>query len=214
MTRSDDRPRALLFDLGRVLVGYDWTASLQRLADRLTAEGNPTTTDALVDWMLGPEGPHDPYCLGQIDDDALLRAIHERLDPARQIDDAWLADLWCDMFEPWPDALTLIDRLRGQVPLVLVSNTDPMHFEHLDRQMRLRERFDHVTVSHKIGAMKPDARIFENALAGVGAQAENAWFTDDLEENLVGARALGMRTHRFTTVGTLRDELEGLGFEF
>jgi len=94
-----------------------------------------------------------------------------------------------------------------------VSNTNRLHFEHLDRQMRLRARFDHVTVSHEVGVMKPAPRIFEDALQGVGVRAEQAWFTDDLQENLDGARALGIRTHLFTSVGSLRDELRELGFE-
>mgnify|MGYP006290829567 FL=1 len=213
MSAADRRPRALLFDLGRVLVGYDWTASLQRLADRLEEDGHPTSADEIAAWMLGAFGPHDPYCLGRIDDRDLLDAIHVRFDPAMTIEDDWLLEIWCDMFEPWPDALAVIDRLRGQVPLALVSNTNPLHFEHLDRAMRLRERFDHVSTSHEVGAMKPSPAIFRDALEGVGCEAADAWFTDDLEENLEGARALGLHTHRFVSVARLREELESLGFE-
>lgn len=213
MSTLDDRPQALFFDLGRVLVGYDWSASMQRLADRLNADGRPTTTDDLVRWMLGPDGPHDPYCLGRIDTAALLDAIHRRFDPEQRIDDAWLVDLWCDMFEPWPEALSLVDRVRGQAALALVSNTNPLHFDHLDQIMDLRDRFDHVTVSYEIGAMKPAAVIFEDALHGTGTAAGHAWFTDDLETNLVGARALGIRTHLFDSVDRMRSELAALGFE-
>lgn len=207
------RPHALLFDLGRVLVGYDWTRSLQRLATRVDPTGRRVRAKDVVEWMLGPDGPHDPYCLGHVDDAALLEAIHTRFDPDRRIDDAWLVDLWCDMFEPWPDALALVDGLKGRVPLALVSNTNPLHFEHLDRLMDLRTRFDHVTLSHEVGALKPAAAIFEDALRGLGVEAEQAWFTDDLEDNLVGARALGLRTHLFTSVALLRRELAALDLD-
>lgn len=213
MTASGDRPRALLFDLGRVLVGYDWTASLQRLADRLTEDGQPTSANEIVAWMLGMYGPHDPYCLGRIDDRDLLDAIHVRFDPAMVIEDDWLLEIWNDMFTPWPDAIALLDRLRGQAPLALVSNTNPQHFEHLDRELALRERFDHISASYEVGALKPSPAIFRDALEGLGVEAGDAWFTDDLEENLAGARELGIRTHHFRSIEGLASELRARGFE-
>lgn len=213
MSPPGDRPRALLFDLGRVLVGYDWTASLQRLADRLTDDGRPTSAQEITAWMLGVYGPHDPYCLGRIDDRDLLDAIHVRFDPAMAIEDDWLLEIWNDMFTPWPDALALVDRLRGQASLGLVSNTNHQHFEHLDRELDLRTRFDHVSTSHEVGALKPSPAIFRDALEGLGVEPAAAWFTDDLEENLEGARALGIPTHHFRSVAGLRAELRTRGFD-
>ena len=202
------RPEALLFDLGRVLVGYDWNDSLRRLADRL--EG--VTVDEILDWILDPHGPVDAYDRGEIDDAAFLEALHARFDPDRRFDDAWLAELWCDMFEPWPAALDLVDRVRPQAALALVSNTNPLHFGTLDHRLGLRERFDHVSVSHEVGALKPEPAIFRHALDGLGVDPDRAWFTDDLDQNLAGARALGIRTHRFETVDELRRELASLDF--
>ena len=203
------RPQVLLFDLGKVLVGYDWTASLARLADRLAGVSVPD----IVEWMHGPDGPHDPYCVGAIDDARLLEAIHARFDPERRLSDAWLVRLWCDMFDPWPEAFAVVDRLRGQAALGLVSNTNHLHFETLDRQLDLRGRFDHVTVSHEVGALKPDAAIYTHALGAFGVDGEQAWFTDDLPENVAGAERLGLRAHLFRDVPTLRTELRGLGFD-
>jgi len=202
------RPDALLFDLGRVLVGYDWNDSLRRFADRLDG----VSVDEIREWILDPNGPVDAYGRGGIDDTAFLESLHARFDPERRIDDAWLVELWCDMFEPWPASLELVDRLQPQAGLALVSNTNPLHFETLDHRLGLRKRFDHVSVSHEVGALKPEPAIFRHALDGLGVDADRAWFTDDLDENLAGARALGIRTHRFETVDELRRELASLDF--
>ena len=55
-------------------------------------------------------------------------------------------------------------------------------------------------VSCQLGVRKPDARIFELALARYGARAEDTFFVDDSAGNLEGARALGIRTHQLAYV--------------
>ena len=200
-------PRAVLFDLGNVLCTFDWHASAERLAARL--DGIPASQ--IVAWLLGPTGPHDPYCRGEIDDRRLLEALHARLDPGRTLDDSWLRALWCDMFTPLPEMLALVDRLRGQTHLGLVSNTNSMHFEQLDRQLRLRERFDALTLSYRVGALKPDRRMFDSALAQAGVPSGEAFFVDDVPEFVVAARGLGLRAHVFDGAHPLRARLRQLG---
>ena len=55
-------------------------------------------------------------------------------------------------------------------------------------------------VSCQLGVRKPDARIFELALACYGARAEDTFFVDDSADNLEGARALGIHTHQLAYV--------------
>ena len=55
-------------------------------------------------------------------------------------------------------------------------------------------------VSCQLGVRKPDARIFELALARYGARAEDTFFVDDSAGNIEGARALGIHTHQLAYV--------------
>ena len=55
-------------------------------------------------------------------------------------------------------------------------------------------------VSCQLGVRKPDARIFELALARYGARAEDTFFVDDSAGNLDGAQALGIHTHQLAYV--------------
>lgn len=52
-----------------------------------------------------------------------------------------------------------------------------------------------VLVSYQLGARKPDAVLFERALAHYGASAANTFFADDSAANIAGAAALGITTH-------------------
>jgi len=196
-------PDVVFFDLGNVLCGFDWRESLTRLGDRI----EDLDTDAFTDWLLGP-GPHEAFCRGQIDQAELLRQLHQRLAP-HSVPDEWLRHLWNDMFEPWPDSMALVHELRGRVTLGLISDTNPLHFEHLDRRLKLRKSFDVLALSYEVGVLKPDPRIFEAALQGAGANPEHAFFTDDIAGHVESARRLGMRGEVFTTADELRSTLAG-----
>lgn len=201
------RPRAVLFDLGNVLCSFDWRRSMRRLGERVPR----LDSDAFVDWMLSPEGPHDPYCRGEIDELELLETLHRRIDPRGQLEDAWLLELWNDMFDPIEGTLAIVDDLRGRVRLGLVSNTNALHFQHLDRMLDLNRRFDALTLSHQEGVLKPHPAIFEAALRKARAHPEEAVYVDDLPEHVEAANRLGIRSLVFHDADTLRGELERMG---
>ena len=201
------RPRAVLFDLGQVLVRFDWTNALREWAERVPGGD----VETLAEWIHGPEGPHDLYCTGRLDDRGLLDAIHARFDPAHEIDDAWIIARWNSIFTSMPGAEALLDTLRGQCRLGLVSNTNRLHFEYLDTRMRLRERFDVLGPSHEVGTLKPDPRIWEVVLEGLECDAHEAFFVDDIEEFVEAARGLGIDAHRFGGIEGLRTLLRERG---
>ncbi len=206
--------RAVFFDLGQVLCSYDWEVGMRRLKERM-----PTLdTDAFVQWLLSPEGPHDAYCRGQFDDFHLLDAIHRRIDPHRELADAWILEQWNGIFEALDDSLRLVDELRavGGLHLGLISNTNPQHYRRLERDLSLRDRFDSITLSFELGVLKPDVAIYRAALEKAAVAPEEAFFTDDLPEHVEAARKSGMRGMVFTGAKELRRALiaegvEGLG---
>ena len=55
---------------------------------------------------------------------------------------------------------------------------------------------DNRLVSCQLGIRKPDARLFELALAHYGARAEDTFFVDDSAGNIEGARAVGIHCHQ------------------
>jgi putative hydrolase of the HAD superfamily len=72
---------------------------------------------------------------------------------------------------------------------------------HLERHGLLKY-FDHWSFSDEVGCYKPDPRIFEHALAGLGAPdpARCVHVGDRRRTDVAGARALGMRAVRITAV--------------
>jgi putative hydrolase of the HAD superfamily len=61
------------------------------------------------------------------------------------------------------------------------------------------EHFDHVTFSCDLRMFKPQAGIYRHSARGLNVAPEEALFIDDKQENVEGARAVGMRAEVFTT---------------
>jgi putative hydrolase of the HAD superfamily len=111
-------------------------------------------------------------------------------DPALALD-ALMGSL---RFEPWEDAAPALERLRRHgLRLVVVSNWDCSLPEVLDR-IGVGALVDAVVTSAVVGAAKPDARIFEAALAAAGCAAGEAVHVGDSPEaDVIGAIGAGLR---------------------
>jgi putative hydrolase of the HAD superfamily len=114
---------------------------------------------------------------------------------------------------PFPDTIDLARALArtGRYRLMTINNESAELNQYRLEQFGLRDIFITFFSSCWVGILKPARRIYEVALAMSQAEAEDSVFIDDRERNLEPARALGMRTIRFTDAAGLRQELAALG---
>jgi HAD superfamily hydrolase (TIGR01549 family) len=98
------------------------------------------------------------------------------------------------------DALRRLKRAGLRIGIVCdVGMTgSPILLEHLERHGLLR-LFDHWSFSDVVGWYKPDRRIFEHALAGLGVDAARVAHVGDRKRTDVGgALGMGMTAVRYT----------------
>lgn len=87
--------------------------------------------------------------------------------------------------------------------------SSPVLRAHLERHGVLRH-FDHWSFSDEVGVYKPDRRIFDHALAGLGVEPDRAWHVGDRRRtDVAGAQAVGMGTARVTLAYDDADPAEG-----
>ncbi len=67
--------------------------------------------------------------------------------------------------------------------------------------------FEDIVVSGEIRALKPKPEIYRRLLDDNGLTAGDCLFIDDVQENVDGAKAVGMHAVRFTDAAALRSEL-------
>lgn len=91
------------------------------------------------------------------------------------------------------DTIETLKALHGKYRLGIISDTWPSIVPVLEEFDALRY-FDFATYSFELGAVKPDPRMYQDALSKMGLPAGETVFVDDTLKNLHGAAALGIQT--------------------
>jgi len=121
-------------------------------------------------------------------------------------------DLWTSVF--FEDTLvpeSLIAGLHGRHRLLVLSNTNPIHFSMLKARYPVFSHFDDFVLSYEVGALKPDARIYRKAIERAECLPEECFFTDDIAINVEAARKNGMDAVQFFSAERLEEELKARG---
>jgi glucose-1-phosphatase len=125
-----------------------------------------------------------------------------------------LRDVWTDFFDGTiTGSETLLERVREKYRVAFLSNSNEVHAEVIPRQFAtLFHKDDRFVFSHRFKVAKPDQEIFRRALEIIGALPQHVVFIDDLIENVLAARTIGIRSFQFVDAESLGRELvvEGL----
>ena len=120
------------------------------------------------------------------------------------------AVLMCMKSERVTEMIALVQRLRGQIKLGMITN----NLHPMDRADSLiadvLEAFDVIIESSVEGVRKPDPAIYQRACERLAVDAERCVFLDDLGVNLKPARAMGMTTIKVIDPVAAADELATL----
>jgi putative hydrolase of the HAD superfamily len=195
-------PRALILDLGNVLVFHDNALLFRRLgAKARLSQSEVEQRLAGTGWtaanrgLLGAEGLRRDVC----------GALGVDMPPEE------FNAVWNSHFTVHQEVLPRVEGLVGRVKLVLLSNTNVVHAAYLRPKLPVLERFDHVLLSCEVGLVKPERAFYQEALKRVGCAPEETAFFDDLPEFVNAANALGLRGHLFTNAAAFDEQLEALG---
>lgn len=102
--------------------------------------------------------------------------------------------LWSDFFDgTMPGIEDVLERVRAKYRVAFLSNSNEVHAEVIPRRFAaLFHKEDRFIFSHRFRTAKPDPEMFYRALEVVGALPRQVVFIDDLNENVVAARNLGI----------------------
>jgi FMN phosphatase YigB (HAD superfamily) len=198
--------KAILFDLGKVLVDFNFETGVRALHAACSISRNR------LEEVLWDENWICRYERGEISTSEFHAYLRETADLGLDLPD--FCETWSSVF--LPDLLVsedLLLALKRKYPLILVSNTNEVHIDFVRTNYRVLDYFDHHVLSYEVGSLKPDRKIFEYAIAVSGHEPEALFFTDDREENISVARQLGMHAHQFKTELQLVDALQQAGVE-
>ena len=99
---------------------------------------------------------------------------------------------------PYPFVREMLDSLRGRYPMAIVTDAQSAYARAELHKVGLLEYFDPIVVSGDYGYRKPDTRLFQMALAGLGVAAEHTLYVgNDMHRDIFGAHSAGMKTVLF-----------------
>ena len=176
-------PKILLFDLGGVIVPWVGTEAL--------AAANHITHEQVAARFNSSE-ILSAYERGLVSDADFLAEFPRVFD----LPDTDIAALWNSwVLPPFPGTLKVLAELKTRFTLGCLSNTNSLHWTHLNTMFSTHDTFDFPFASHHLQEAKPDAGCYMKALKIMGAAPEDVWFFDDTLGNIKAARVLGLTAY-------------------
>ena len=193
--------RVLMVALGGVLFEFDHDHRLGVLGACLGLP--PDRVDALL-WGSGFSADCDA---GRYPDARAVRAqIRQITGYAGRDED--LDAAWCSAFRPDATVVDLVADQRGAIEFGVFTNNGPLEEEVLPRLYpRAFEPFTHRFFCHRLGANKPDPRVYRRVSDLLGAAPGQIGFVDDSAENISAAREHGWDAVQFEALADLADLL-------
>lgn len=178
-------PEAFIFDIGNVLVTFDFSRAMHALS---ALGADLSDRDALEQLAAR-------YEKGEVARDEFLAQL--RIILRHEADNAAVARAWQEIFEPNRPMWDLVDALHGSYPLYLLSNTNCLHHDYLLREYAVFEKFADGVFSYRAKLAKPEREIFEMAIRQFGIDPQSTIYLDDLTANVEAARGAGLRAFRY-----------------
>lgn len=198
-------PKAVIFDVGNVLYGWDPDAFLIRQVADDDARLRLIEDVDIYGWHETLDGGR-PYAEAAAE-------LSEKFPEYALLIAAWGERFGETITDPVPGVHAIVEELDARgVPLFAITNFSADFW----RPFRAKEdnffrRFRDIVVSGEEKLLKPDPAIYYRALDRFGLKPSEALFIDDRQINIFSAEAVGMRAHLFVDAADLRARLEAEG---
>ncbi len=200
------RLRAIIFDIGRVLIRVNVARATSGLAEGLSLSPEEVWSalekdPRWPDWQEGRISPRDWH-------------LHLSKRLGSKLSFEQFAEVWNRALDPTPiheDAY--LEKLGKRYRLAVLSNTDPLHLAHMEKTYKFLGLFPVRIYSCRVGTCKPNPLIYKEALLACKVRAQEAVYVDDVAGYAQAAERLGMQAIVFESREQLQSRLGKLGID-
>jgi HAD superfamily hydrolase (TIGR01509 family) len=182
---------AVLFDADGVIQRptIDWRAALATFV-----RPDQAADEFVLDLMTAEQ----PSLVGKGDFREAVAEVLDRWDSSRPVDE--VMELWRH-FEAEPEVVALIQDLRAAgIGCHLATNQQPYRRAIMRDERHYGDWFDQTFYSCDLGVAKPDGAYFRSILQTIDQPASSVLFIDDNENNVKGARGVGLHAELYDLV--------------
>jgi glucose-1-phosphatase len=197
--------RAVLFDLGGVIVRTEYQAPRQHLAERFGMDFDDM--DRIV-FGGGTNGSAARAMLGQITEEEhwlnIMKLLKRPAGEYERVRDEFFAGDILDR-----NLINFLRSLRPKHKTGLISNAWSGLRNYILRE-KFDDAFDIMIISAEVGMAKPDPKIFQIALKQLQVKANETVFVDDFIENIEACQKVGMQGIHFKDPETAIKKVKAL----
>ncbi len=205
MERSFLSPvKALLFDLGGVVIDYDFNRVFARWADDSRCSLEAIQSRFAFDHFF------EAFERGEIEAKDYFDSLRKRL--GIDISDRQFEDGWNTVYIGEIEGVDELLAFAGQkLPIYALTNSNAVHKKVWSTRFgKILSRFRTVFNSSDIGSRKPDPDVFHYVADATGVGLHQMVFYDDLVENIAGAQAVGMNTVHVTSISDIEESVKAI----
>lgn len=195
--------KVIVFDLGNVLIPFDYNRIIESMNLISDGLGNRFAEKYYANYHV-----HRQYEKWELSDDEFLKIMVEWSENKITIED--IKKIYSDLFTENVETTALLPILKKNYKLVLLSNTNHIHQKYGWEKYEFLKYFDKLILSHEIGAIKPEEKIYRAVEKFTNESSANHIFIDDIQEYVEGAQKCGWYGVQFTTHKKLLADLETL----
>jgi len=182
--------KVIVFDLGNVLIPFDYNILIEAMNKIDDGLGNRFAKKYYDNYHV-----HREYEKWELSDTEFLKIMMEWSE--NKISEENLKHIYSDLFVENKDTTPLLPILKENYKLVLLSNTNFIHQKYGWEKYDFLKHFDKLVLSHEVGAIKPEEKIYKAVEAFTNEPSECHFFIDDIAEYVEGAKKCGWEGVQF-----------------
>jgi putative hydrolase of the HAD superfamily len=193
-------------DLGKVLIDFDHLRAAERISN--FCDKKPRE---IFDLFFASEVTI-LFEEGKISPQEFFKRVKEMLNLRLEYES--FVPIWNEIFflsAKNRAVYSLANHLRANYRVVLLSNINVLHHEYLKKYFPVFNVFHDIFASYELGVIKPKHAIYRRCLETLKVSPEEVFYTDDREDLVESARALGINSFLFTGIDKLRKDLFSVG---
>ena len=175
---------AVVFDLGNVLIPFDYSKTINRLNNI-----RPGLGDKFYSFYKKNYHIHRNFEKGKISEADFINTMLSVI--ANQIDPETFCDFYSDIFSLNEDVIALLPVLKKNYKLFLLSNTDVIHKKYRWEKYDFLKYFNKTILSFEVGAVKPEEKIYRAVEKASGCSSCEHFYIDDIMEYVDAAKKIG-----------------------
>lgn len=192
---------SIVFDLGMVLIPFDYSIAINRMNQIEKNLGN-----RFIEFYNSNYHLHREFEKGLMTESEFINKMLGIVD--HKLDQETFCKIYSEIFSVNEDVASLLPALKKNYKLFLLSNTNSIHQKYGWQKYEFLKYFDKMILSHEVRSIKPEEQIYREVEKASGFPSAEHFYIDDIQEYVNAAKNIGWDAVQFVDYKKLLSDLK------